>query len=78
MRYLSYLKAGIRDFKQNGGEIRDRIESMHGMPKITLGITGLSKNLGGMTGLKNPIAGDPLWWFSVDLKFLGHAGAPRA
>ena len=31
---------------------------MLGMPKITLGITGLHEILGRITGLKNPI-GDP-------------------
>ena len=30
MRDLSYLKAGIRDFKQKGGEIRDPQERLRG------------------------------------------------
>ena len=48
------MKVGIRDFKQNGGEIRDQIESMHGMPKTTLGITGLNKNLGRDDEIEKP------------------------
>ena len=42
-----YLKASIRDFQAKWG--RDsglKVGTRCGMPKITLGITGLSKNLG--------------------------------
>ena len=39
-------RPGFGILKQNGGEIRDWKWARCGMPKITLGITGLSKNLG--------------------------------
>ena len=61
---------GIRDFKQNGGEIRDQIESMHGMPNTALGITGLSKNLGRDDEIEKPYCRGPTMVVSVDLKVL--------
>ena len=54
------MKLGIRDLKAKSG--RDsglKVYARGGMPKITLGITGLHEFWVGITGLKNPI-GDPL------------------
>ena len=59
-RDLPYLKAGINGNKKHM-RARFGIDSMHGMPEITVGITGLSvirllaKFWVGITGLKNPV-----------------------
>ena len=55
IRDFPYLKLGIRDLKAKSG--RDsglKVYARGGMPKITLGITGLHEILGRITGLKNP------------------------
>ena len=51
--------SGFGILKRNPGEIRDwKVCAGGGMPKITLGITGLPEILGRDCGIENPI-GDP-------------------
>ena len=58
MRDFSYLRLGIRDFKAKTG--RDsglKVCAGGGMPKITLGITGLPETLGRDYGIEKPYLG---------------------
>ena len=58
MRDLRYLRLGIRDFKRKSG--RDsglKVCAGGGMPKVTLGITGLPENLGRDYGIEKPYWG---------------------
>ena len=60
IRDFPYLKLGIRDLKAKSG--RDsglKVYARGGMPKITLGITGLHEFWVGITGLNNPIGNPP-------------------
>ena len=55
MRNFPYLKLGIRDLKAKSG--RDsglKVYARDGMPKITLGITGLHEILGRDYGIEEP------------------------
>ena len=55
MRDFPYLRLGIRDFKANSG--RDsglKVCAGGGMPKVTLGITGLPEILGRDYGIEKP------------------------
>ena len=55
MRDSPYLRLGIRDFKAKSG--RDsglKVCAGGGMPKVTLGITGLPQILGGDYGIEKP------------------------
>ena len=58
MRDFPYLRLGIRDFKGKSG--RDsglKVCAGGGMPKVTLGITGLPENLGRDYGIEKPYWG---------------------
>ena len=58
MRDFSYLRLGIRDFKAKTG--RDsglKVCAGGGMPKITLGITGLPETLGRDYGIEKRYLG---------------------
>ena len=58
IRDFPYLKLGIRDFKVKSG--RDsglKVYTRGGMPKITLGITGLHEILGRDYGIEEPYWG---------------------
>ena len=58
MRDFPYLRLGIRDFK--GKSVRDsglKVCAGGGMPKVTLGITGLPENLGRDYGIEKPYWG---------------------
>jgi len=58
MRDFPYLKLGIRDLKAKSG--RDsglKVYARGGMPKITLGITGLHEILGRDYGIEEPYWG---------------------
>ena len=58
MRDFPYLRLGIRDFKAKSG--RDsglKVCAGGGMPKVTLGITGLPENLGRDYGIEQPYWG---------------------
>ena len=58
MRDFSYLRLGIRDFKaKTGRDSRLKVCAGGGMPKITLGITGLPEILGRDYGIENPYLG---------------------
>ena len=66
MRDFPYLRLGIRDFK--GKSERDsglKVCAGSGMPKVTLGITGLPENLGRDYGIEKPY-----WGPSVSLFLL--------
>ena len=55
MRDFPYLRLGIRDFKGKSG--RDsglKVCAGGGMPKVTLGITGLPEILGRDYGIEKP------------------------
>ena len=59
IRDFPYLKLGIRDCTAKPGRGSGlKVCARGGMPKITLGITGLLEILVGITRLRNPI-GDP-------------------
>ena len=50
-----YLKLGIRDFKAKSGQDSGlKVCAGGGLPKITLGITGLDEDLGGDYGIEEP------------------------
>ena len=58
IRDFPYLKLGIRDLKAKSG--RDsglKVYARGGMPKITLGITGLHEILGRDYGIEEPYCG---------------------
>ena len=58
IRDFPYLKLGIRDLKAKSG--RDsglKVYARGGMPKITLGITGLHEILGRDYGIEKPYWG---------------------
>ena len=58
MRDFPYLRLGIRDFKAKSG--RDsglKVCAGGGMPKVTLGITGLPEILGRDYGIEKPYWG---------------------
>ena len=59
IRDFPYLKLGIRDLKAKPGRDSElKVRAGGGMPKITLGITGLRVISGRDYGIENPI-GDP-------------------
>ena len=60
IRDFPHLKLGIRDLKaKSERDLGLKVCAGGGMPKITLGITGLHEVLGRDYGTENPI-GDPL------------------
>ena len=62
-RDLPYLNLGIQDLKAKSGRVSGlKLCAGGGMPKITLGITGLYEILGRITGFKNPIGDPPFPW----------------
>ena len=55
MRDFPYLRLGIRDFKgKSGRDLGLKVCAGGGMPKVTLGITGLPENLGRDYGIEKP------------------------
>ena len=55
MRDFPYLRLGIRDFKgKSGRDLGLKVCTGGGMPKVTLGITGLPENLGRDYGTEKP------------------------
>ena len=55
MRDFPYLRLGIRDFKgKSGRDLGLKVCAGGGMPKVTLGITGLPENLGRDYGTEKP------------------------
>ena len=66
MRDFPYLKLGIRDLKAKSG--RDsglKVYARDGMPKITLGITGLHEILGRDYGIEEPYWGPSVFYVNV-------------
>ena len=58
MRDFPYLRLGIREFKgKSGRDLRLKVCAGGGMPKVTLGITGLPENLGRDYGIEKPYWG---------------------
>ena len=58
MRDFPYLRLGIRDFKgKSGRDLGLKLCAGGGMPKVTLGITGLPENLGRDYGIEKPYWG---------------------
>ena len=58
MRDFPYLRLGIRDFKgKSGRDLGLKVCAGGGMPKVTLGITGLPEILGRDYGIKKPYWG---------------------
>ena len=58
MRDFPYLRLGIRDFKARSGRDRGlKVCAGGGMPKVTLGITGLPEILGRDYGIEKPYWG---------------------
>ena len=58
MRDFPYLRLGIRDFKgKSGRDLGLKVCAGGGMPKVTLGITGLPENLGRDYGIEKPYWG---------------------
>ena len=63
MRDFPYLRLGIRDFKAKSG--RDsglKVCAGGGMPKVTLGITGLPEILGRDYGIEKPYWGPSVFY----------------
>ena len=57
-RDFPYLRLGIRDFKgKSGRDLGLKVCTGGGMPKVTLGITGLPENLGRDYGIEKPYWG---------------------
>ena len=58
MRDFPCLRLGIRDFKgKSGRDLGLKVCAGGGMPKVTLGITGLPENLGRDYGIEKPYWG---------------------
>jgi len=76
IRDFRYLKPGIRDLKEKSGRVsRLKVCTGGGMPKITLGITGLHEILGRDYGIE-----EPYWGPSVSMVGLwtdGHSHETR-
>jgi len=75
MRDFPYLRLGIRDFKAKSG--RDsglKVCAGGGIPKVTLGITGLPELLGQDHGIEKPYWGPSVHnqWVPVQLKMFGY------
>ena len=78
MRDFPYLRLGIRDFKAKSGRYSGlKVCAGGGVPKITLGITGLPEILGRDYGIVKPYWGPAMYLFCQKWYIKGLEVGPR-